>query len=294
LGIPIIYAGNIANHERIRKLNDQNIRIVENVYPRVDDFNIMPLRHAIYQTFEENIIHAKGMKDIFNKVNQNIIPTPGAVMDATLLLNEMLEGVMTIDVGGATTDVHSVCQVSPQYLKYSDGEPLFKRTVEGDLGVFVSRALVHKQFKQNELSRITGFEEEKIDTLIKNEPFVPKTKEGKELIDLLTEKCLHLALDRHIGDLKRVFTTNGVKVIPEGKDATLIKSIYLTGGALLHANQPEHMVRRYLEKAVNKLAPNYNTPVFMDHDYIFASIGVLSHKYPKAAQTLLRQTLRWE
>ncbi|MBU1141485.1 MAG: glutamate mutase L, partial [Firmicutes bacterium] len=39
LGIPIIYTGNIANHERIKKLNHPQIRIVDNVYPRVDDFN---------------------------------------------------------------------------------------------------------------------------------------------------------------------------------------------------------------------------------------------------------------
>ena len=93
LNIPVIYTGNIANHDRIKKLNYPNLRIVENVYPRVDDFNIIPLRKAIYETFEENIVHAKGMQHIFSMVNGTIIPTPGAVMDSTLLLDELFDGV---------------------------------------------------------------------------------------------------------------------------------------------------------------------------------------------------------
>jgi uncharacterized protein (TIGR01319 family) len=294
LNIPIIYAGNPSNHHRIEKLNSPLIKIVENVYPRVDDFNIMPLRKVIYQTFEENIIHAKGMKDIFKKVNQSIIPTPGAVMDATLLLYDIIDGVITIDVGGATTDVHSVCQISPAYLKYSDGEPLFKRTVEGDLGVFLNRNLVVQQFKPQELEFKTGFKGDYIKSLILKEPFIPETTDGQVLIEAITEKCVHLALDRHIGDLKRVFTTNGVKVIPEGKDLTLAKAIFLTGGALIYSTDPKLMVKNYLEKQHTKLVPNSSIPVYVDFEYIFASIGVLSHKYPEQAKQLLKQTLRWE
>lgn len=124
LGIPIIYTGNIANHDRIRKLNLSHIEIVENVYPRVDDFNIMPLREKIYETFEKHIIHAKGMQHIFNLVTGGIIPTPGAVMDLTMLLDEIYDGVMTIDVGGATTDVHSASDPKPEFQK------VFRRRTE--------------------------------------------------------------------------------------------------------------------------------------------------------------------
>ncbi|PKK97558.1 MAG: DNA mismatch repair protein MutL, partial [Tenericutes bacterium HGW-Tenericutes-3] len=174
LDIPIIYTGNIVNHERIKELNSPLIRIVENVYPRVDDFNILPLRKAIYETFEENIIHAKGMKDIFKMVNGTIIPTPGAVMDATLILDEMFNSVMTIDVGGATTDVHSVCEPKPIYLKYSEGEPRFKRTVEGDLGVYINRRLVMKTFKQGELESLMHLTLDEIENIADREPFIPK------------------------------------------------------------------------------------------------------------------------
>lgn len=293
LNIPIIYAGNISNHHRILSLNSNLVRIVDNVYPKVDDFNILPLREAIYQTFEENIIYAKGMKDIFKKVNQRIIPTPGAVMDATLLLNEMVEGVITIDVGGATTDVHSACDTSPAYIKYSDGEPFFKRTVEGDLGVFVSRKTVLHHFSEKEVMGKFNLKPHELLDIIDQEPFIPQSDIGKKMIEAMTEKCVYQALDRHIGSLKRVFTTTGVKQIPEGKDLTLAKSIFLTGGALIHASDPYIMVKSYLENQTTKLAPPPSTPIYLDHDYIFASIGVLSSKYKEQAKILLKQTLRW-
>ena len=291
LNIPIIYTGNISNHDRILKLNKSNIRIVENVYPRVDDFNIIPLREAIYETFEKNIIHAKGMSHIFDMVNQLIIPTPGAVMDATLLLNELYDGVMTIDVGGATTDVHSVSEPKPEFLKYNDGEPRFKRTVEGDLGVFINRLHVLKTFKSGEIERMTGMSYDHVLQVMKEEPFIPKTDFGKQVIDLLTRQCVFQALDRHIGDMKRVFTTNGFKVIPDGKDVTQVKAIFLTGGALLYANKPKQMVKDYLLKQQTKLIPDVDTNVYIDYDYIFASLGVLSHKYPEQAKELLLKSI---
>lgn len=294
LNIPIIYTGNIANHERIKKMNHSLIRIVENVYPRVDDFNILPLRKAIYETFEENIIHAKGMQHIFSMVNGSIIPTPGAVMDATLMLDELFDGVITLDVGGATTDVHSVCETKAIYQKYSDGEPRFKRTVEGDLGVYINRRHVLNTLRPEDFRLIMDMKQEDIDLLVEKEPFIPISKAGIKLNQILTKTCVNLALDRHIGDLRRVFTTNGFKVIPDGKDTSLVKAIFLTGGALLYVEQPEKIIQDYLEKRHNKLIPSKDVKIYRDYDYIFASIGVLSHKYPEQSKILLKQTIRIE
>ena len=292
LGIPIIYAGNIANHERIKNLNRPHITLVDNVYPRVDMFNIIPLREAIYKTFEEHIIHAKGMKDIFEMVDHVIIPTPGAVMDATMLLDDIFDGVMTLDVGGATTDVHSISKPKPEFERMLEGEPFQKRTVEGDLGVFINRKMVIDTLKDYEIKQRFGIERAEVLHVLDSEPFIPKTKEGQHIIDLLTERCVELAIDRHVGDLKKVFTINGYKVIPEGKDCTQVKAICLTGGALLYAKESEDMIRRYLNKQQTKLVPDSNLPIYRDHDYIFASLGVLSRVYPEKAKILLKKTLR--
>ena len=294
LDIPIIYSGNIANHDRIKALKKENITIVENVYPRVDDFNIIPLRKTIYQTFEKNIIHAKGMKHIFDMVNDIIIPTPGAVMDATMILDEIFDGVMTIDVGGATTDVHSICSPKGEFIKYHDGEPRFKRTVEGDLGVYINRRLVIDTFKHSELERLMDLDKDKLFKLAQDEPYIPISEEGKNLVYHLTKQCVELALDRHIGDLKRVFTTNGMKVIPDGKDTSLVKAIFYTGGALLNYPEPEKLIRDYISKKTTKLVPDQSVKVYIDHDYIFASIGVLSQKYPEQAKILLKKSIRMD
>ncbi len=292
LGIPIIYAGNIANHDRIAKLKLKDLSLVENVYPRVDDFNIIPLRHAIYETFEKHIIHAKGMKHIFDLVNDVIIPTPGAVMDATLMLDEIFNGVMTIDVGGATTDVHSVCDPKSEYAKYHDGKPRFKRTVEGDLGVYINRLHVINTFKTGELENLMRLSKEEIISIAQSEPFIPQTEKGQMLFEYLTKQCVHQALDRHIGDLKRVFTTNGMKVIPEGKDATQVKAIFYTGGALLNSHHNDQIIRDYLSKSTTKLIPEQHIKVYIDQDYIFASLGVLSQKYPEQAKELIKKSIR--
>ena len=291
LGIPIIYTGNIANHSRIEALNLNNVRIVANVYPRVDDFNIMPLREAIYETFEKHIIHAKGMQDIFKMVNHGIIPTPGAVMESTLLLDELFDGVMTLDVGGATTDVHSVCEPKPEYQRMLEGEPKMKRTVEGDLGVFINRKQVLSTYKEDDLKRIFKMDKNEILDVLEKEAFIPKTDIGKMIVDQLTSRCVELAIDRHAGDLKRIFTTNGYKVIPDGKDLSQVKAIFLTGGALLYAEKPEEMIRKYLRSRPTKLIPDEHVQIYLDQYYIFASLGVLSRIYPNETKVLMSKTI---
>lgn len=292
LNIPIIYTGNIANHERIKNLKCDHIEIVDNVYPRVDDFNILPLREKIYDTFEKHIIHAKGMTHIFDLVNGKIIPTPGAVMDTTMLLDEMYDGVMTIDVGGATTDIHSVCDPKPEFQKFLEGEPRQKRTVEGDLGVYVNRKLVYGHMRKGELEKVLQMKENEVQELMEKEPFIPTSEKGKLMTSALLKTCISEALDRHVGDLKRVFTTNGLKVIPDGKDLSNVKAIFITGGALIFDPKSKTYIQSYLKKQTTKLIPSIETKIYMDHEYIFASLGVLSRVYKEQAKILLKQTMR--
>lgn len=291
LGIPIIYTGNKTNHERIKELHQNHITIVDNVYPRVDDFNIMPLREAIYETFEKHIIHAKGMNHIFEMVNHGIIPTPGAVMETTRLLDEMFDGVMTLDVGGATTDVHSVCDPKPEYQRMLEGEPRMKRTVEGDLGVYINRMLVLKTWKDEEIKRIFKKEIQEVRKILEEEPYIPVTEEGIQAIETLTWRCVEVAMDRHVGDLRRIFTTNGYQVIPDGKDTSQVKAIFLTGGALLNVSHPDLFIKKYLQSRQTKLVPDHDVPIYLDKHYIFASLGVLSRIYPEETKALILETM---
>lgn len=93
--VPVIYAGNIENHEEIKLIFQEEkkghlLYIVENVYPKIDDLNVEPARKVIQDVFEAHIIHAPGMEHIRDMVNGPIIPTPGAVMEASKLLKIQL------------------------------------------------------------------------------------------------------------------------------------------------------------------------------------------------------------
>ena len=299
LDIPVIYAGNIENHDEITEMfekadKSQFLKIVENVYPRVDLLNILPLRKVIYETFEENIIHTKGMNHIFDMVNQSIMPTPGSVMESTMILREHMGNIITIDVGGATTDIHSVSNPSDDFKDYQEGEPLSKRTVEGDLGVFINHLNVLKLFKKNEILENISNSLEELDDILNNYTYISKTEAQTKLVYELTKKCTTLGLDRHVGDLKRVFTSSGQKIIPEGKDLTQVEHIVLTGGALINLENTEEIVRDYISKNPLKMVPNKNVKIYKDHDYIMASVGVLSLKYPDVAIKLLQKSLRNE
>lgn len=299
LDIPIIYAGNIENHNEIKELFEKEgksnyLKIVENVYPRVDYLNILPLRKVIYKTFEENIIHAPGMNNIHKMVDQNIMPTPGSVMESTMILKEHLGNIMCIDVGGATTDIHSVCESSDEYKEYQEGEPLSKRTVEGDLGVFINHKNVVSLFEPKELIESIGCTQEELDLMLENYSYIPREHMQRKLVYELTKKCTNLALDRHVGDLRRVFTSSGQKIIPEGKDLTQVEFIILTGGALINLNHTEKIIEEYLTTNHRKLLPDKKVTILRDYDYIMASIGVLSLKYPEVSIQLLRKSLRIE
>ena len=111
----------------------------------------MPARAVIHDAFEEHITHAPGMERIGEFVTGRILPTPGAVLIAAELLAEALGDLVVVDVGGATTDVHSITDGSPDIAALmTEPQPHSKRTVEGDLGTFVSAAHVAELLPQHE------------------------------------------------------------------------------------------------------------------------------------------------
>ena len=138
----VVYGGNSTVADEVRGTLESagfRVRITSNVYPAVDRLDVLPARAAIHDAFEEHIVHAPGMERIRHLVTGPILPTPGAVLIAAERLAEALGDLVVIDVGGATTDVHSVTDGSPEISALqTEPQPHSKRTVEGDLGTFVS------------------------------------------------------------------------------------------------------------------------------------------------------------
>ncbi|MDZ4654873.1 MAG: glutamate mutase L, partial [Coriobacteriia bacterium] len=63
----VVYAGNSVVAEEARELLESagfRVRVTRNVYPSVDELDILPARHVIHDAFEEHITHAPGMERI--------------------------------------------------------------------------------------------------------------------------------------------------------------------------------------------------------------------------------------
>ena len=52
------------------------------------------------------------------------------------------------------------------------------------------------------------------------------------------------------------------------------------------------LVKEYIKRNPTKLLPRNNVQIIKDNDYIMASVGVLSLKYPDVAFELLKKSLR--
>ena len=292
LNIPIICAGNVENQEEIRLLCDEagvKLYIVENVYPKIDMLIIEPTRKVIQDVFEEHIIHAPGMQKVRDLVNGPIIPTPGAVMEAAKLLKDKLGDIVVFDVGGATTDVHSVTEGSDEVNKILiSPEPVAKRTVEGDLGVYVNfRHIIEKIGMENLLKEFNDAEE-----LISSIKPIPETDREKQFIERLTKEAVLTALERHAGQLRYLYGPSGKKTVAEGKDLTNIKYVIGTGGALTRLpNRIEILKSVTTYGRGMELYPKNDVKVLIDNQYIMASLGVLSKKYPEDAFALLKESM---
>ncbi len=298
LRVPVIYAGNIENQDEIKEIFEEEgkgdfLFLVDNVYPKIDLLNVEPTRAVIQDVFEEHIIHAPGMEHIHDIVNGPIIPTPGAVMEASKLLKEDLGDLITLDVGGATTDLHSVTEGSEEVSRILlSPEPVAKRTVEGDLGVYVNMCNIVDLIGVPKLASDMEMDEEQVHYLIDNHMPIPMTDDQKVFVERLTKEAVVVASDRHAGGFRDLYGGGGKKTLAEGKDLTGIQYIIGTGGALTRLpNRKEILEKIALSNKGNKLLPNAECTILIDNDYIMASLGVLSKEFPEAALRLMRKSL---
>lgn len=293
LKIPIIYAGNIENQEEVRLMceeADNQLYIVENVYPKIDTLVVEPTRKIIQYAFEEHIIHAPGMAKVRDLVKGPIIPTPGAVMEAAKVLKEEIGDLIVFDVGGATTDLHSVTEGSSEINSILiSPEPDAKRTVEGDLGLYVNVQHVVEKIGIENLKK----EFPDVDELLENYKPIPETEREKLFVERLTKEAVLTSLERHAGYLRYFYTASGKKTLAEGKDLTAIQYIIGTGGSLTRLSGNKEIlesVKTYSKE--RELYPTEVAKVLIDEDYILSSLGVLSKSYHDDALILMKKSLR--
>ncbi len=283
--IPLIYAGNQAVREEVEEIfapTNFEVLAAENVYPDIDNLNIEPTRKLIHDVFASHIVKAPGMEKIEEWLDLEMMPTPGAVMEAARLLKKEIGNLVVFDVGGATTDIHSVCQESGKVAEMLvSPEPEAKRTVEGDLGVYRNAPYV---------AELMGDE---LDSDRDLSP-LPRDEEEEELVNRLAREAAERALKRHAGQFRDYYTSGGRQTVAEGKDLTAANWLIGTGGALTRLSRGREILSSLRTKHSRRLLPLPEAKVLLDEDYIMASVGVISQRYPAAALKLLLKSLRLE
>jgi uncharacterized protein (TIGR01319 family) len=295
-GTPIVYAGNVAAREEISAgLGAAGMRVfcVDNVYPRIDQLNVEPARRVIQDVFEEHIVQAPGMERIREMVSGRILPTPGAVMISAQLLYEEIGDLVVLDVGGATTDVHSVTEGAEEIARLMiSPEPLAKRTVEGDLGVFLNAQRARRLFRAGELEARVGLAPEEIDRLLDGLSPVPEAHAEQQLVVELTRAAVRTAVVRHAGRIRYLYGPGGRRTVAEGKDLTMVRWIVGTGGALTQLpGGEETLAGLRAEHRGQELLPPPEARVLLDRDYVLAPCGVLAAGHPGAAIALMLRSL---
>jgi uncharacterized protein (TIGR01319 family) len=273
LTIPIIYAGNAAIRKPILKIFESaglETLLADNVFPDVDVLNIEPVRRLIQEVFNRHIIHAPGMGRLGELTDNQIFPTPGAVLRGAELFAEALGDCLVFDVGGATTDVHSVSDGSREWAdRMTEPEPRAKRTVEGDLGVFINAENI-----------IALADDSDFNFQIEDLRAVPQTRQEIELTRWLCTRAVETAIRRHAGVVMDLYTPTGKRQIVKGKDLSAVQWVIGTGGALTRIPGGKDILRSICTGPGKYLFPNPDARVLIDRNYLFSALGTMASTYP--------------
>ncbi|MBN2285713.1 MAG: glutamate mutase L [Tissierellales bacterium] len=306
--VPIVVAGNknaVDEIEDLFKAKNIYYKITENVMPKLNVLNVEPAKEAIREIFMKKIIEAKGMKNAENFIEGILMPTPAAVLKAAQILadgtaeEEGIGDLVIIDIGGATTDVHSIAKGEPTKPAVDwKGlqEPYAKRTVEGDLGMRVSALSlweasgskwIRKYFRgQTDVENRCRF-------LSKNINLIAKSREDIEFDEALGMVAVDLSMERHAGMVENFYTPMGPMYIQTGKDLLNINHLIGTGGVLVHSANPNVILKAALyDMERGKCLKPVNPKISIDQDYILSAMGLLAERFPNTALRMMKKYLR--
>ena len=305
--IPVIVAGNNQLVPSIKRLfpPDKTYYITENVMPKINLLKTDEIRKILRQIFFEKIIYAKGLERVAELTEYPILPTPTAVLSAANLLSKGTKKVtglgdlVVIDVGGATTDVHSISEsISGKQEVIYEGleEPLLKRTVEGDLGMRYSAISLyeaattalfnHYSLKKLDDKTIVSSCERRVT----NPEFIPTSSNEKNFDTVMAKIAIDLAIERHAGKLRRHQTATHDSFYQAGKDLRYIAALIGTGGVIINNSDPKDLLHSSLQKDEETLRP-INPIFYSDSSYLLSTLGLLGEHYPDIALRIMKREL---
>ncbi|WP_035292448.1 methylaspartate mutase accessory protein GlmL [Clostridium sp. KNHs214] len=310
LKLPIVVAGNKVAYDEIEEAfngTDIYYRITENVMPKLNVLNVEPAREEIRKIFMDKIVEAKGMSNAENYISGILMPTPAAVLKAARVLSEGSdeeEGIgdlIVADIGGATTDIHSIAEGAPTKsgvtMKGLE-EPIAKRTVEGDLGMRYSAVSLWEAAGTRKIRNYLNDKDRNIDVegnckkRAENIKMIPCTEEEIKFDEAMGKVATEIAMERHVGIVESVYSPMGVVFTQTGKDLMEVKYMIGTGGVLIHSENPGGILKAgtFTMESPQSLKPK-NPKLLIDKTYILSSMGLLAQELPDMAVRIMKKYL---
>ncbi|HTX03435.1 MAG TPA: methylaspartate mutase accessory protein GlmL [Candidatus Acidoferrales bacterium] len=286
----------------------KDVVVAENLLPTIDAVNAEPVRNLMRDVFMTRIIHAKGIDRAQRRFLKGIIPTPAAVLRGAELLaggTRVEPGfgeLMVVDVGGATTDVHSIGSgdpTTPNVILKGLPEPYAKRTVEGDLGLRINAPTILERAGIEAIARTLPSGETNAGAIADfahaahaDPSLVPRTPAEQWADCALARSAVHAAALRHAGSHQRVFSAGKEATVQRGKDLRQLQSVIGVGGIFAFGIAPEFILEgvRATPEAAEALLPA-EPRMYVDREYILYAIGLLADLEPDAAVRIAKKSI---
>ena len=295
---PVVVAGNVDAQAEVVALLDACATpyvVADNVVPRIGVLAPDSARAAIREMFLAHVIGGKHLSARADFAAMVRGATPDVVLTGVEVLAATLaRDVLVVDVGGATTDVHSVVDLDPE--DASLGREVVAttpvtRTVEGDLGMRWSAvSTVESGIAAGILD--ADHELERAARVRHDDPAHLPTDPADASYDArIATAATVLAVRRHAGRSRVVLSDEGRVIERSGKDLREVDLLVGSGGVLRNAGPG--VADAILRSVVGTDPEGWQLPehpdVVVDHDYVLAAIGLLAGPHPEAARALARR-----
>ena len=299
---PVVVAGNVDARPQVEEaLRDLPYVVADNVVPRIGVLAPDSARAAIREMFLSHVI---GGKHLSTRADFTAMVT-GATPDVVLTGVELLArgwgdlpgagDVVVVDVGGATTDVHSVVELDPEEANLSRevvATTPVTRTVEGDLGMRWSATSTVAASGLPGLADLTAAAEVRH----ADPGFLPTSDAEYAEDEAIATAAVGLALRRHAGRSQVVVGPDGRVIERTGKDLREVRLLVGSGGVLRHGRPG--VAERVLGGSIGEVEGGWQLPVrprvVVDHDYVLAAGGLLAARHPEAAYRLVQRLAEGE
>jgi len=312
---PIIVAGNYSISGECRQMlvnHGKTALLAPNILPEIDRIEIEKVHATIRDLFVRHITRAKGIEQVVDEVRLigEIIPTPSAVLAACELLSEGTAGrkgwgdIVIADIGGATTDIHSAARGAPTRpgaIPRGLPELFLKRTVEGDLGMRANAATIVERAGAAHVAALAGslarqhVSEQQLLSYIErlggSSNYVPSGDVEPAMDAGLAHAAIGIAMQRHAGKLREVFTASGAALLQYGKDLSNVATVIGVGGVLARGRHARFALQGVVGgTADHSLCPT-NPRFLIDRSYVMYAIGLIAKTNPAAAYDLAEELL---